>query len=88
MRGGGPESNPHPSPGGSPAPSGPGFPSILILSTYHGLADADAGLGNGLGGLVLKAFWERGGMAPFPGLQCELVSHFKRLSQRQDDLVG
>lgn len=64
------------------------FLSGHLSPTYHGLADADAGLGDGLGGLVFKAFWKRGGMAPFPGLQGELVGDLECLSQRQDDLVG
>lgn len=80
-------------PGFSPAPTPPQIlPSssqnICVLSTYHRLANADAGLGDGLGGLVFKAFWKRGGMPPFPGLQRELVGDFKGLSERQDDLVG
>lgn len=61
------------------------FPSVLrtsVLSTYHRLANADARLGDGLGGLVFKAFWKRGGMPPFPGLQRELIGDFKCLSER------
>ena len=80
-------------PGFSPAPAPPQIlPSssqnICVLSTYHRLANADTGLGDGLGGLVFKAFWKRGGMTPFPGLQRELVGDFKGLSERQDDLIG
>lgn len=76
-------------PGFSPAPTAPRIPPLQfkifrtsVFSTYHRLANADSGLGDGLGGLVFKAFWKCGGMPPFPGLQRELVSNFKCLSQR------